>query len=149
MAERYLTHSEEETAGVAASLARRLAPGTVVLLHGELGVGKTAFVRGFVAGVGIDPEEVSSPTFTVIQQYGGDGGVSHVDLYRLESADVEDLGLEELPDDGGLVCIEWAERLPRPMAGAVSVRISDQGDDTRELVIEGGPTRSGSWGPPL
>jgi tRNA threonylcarbamoyladenosine biosynthesis protein TsaE len=149
VAERYLTHSEAETAGVAASLARRLAPGTVVLLYGELGAGKTAFVRGFVVGVGIDPEEVSSPTFTVIQQYGGDGGVSHVDLYRLEPADVEDLGLEELADGGGLVCIEWADRLPRSMAGAVSVRISDQGDDTRELVIEGGPTRSGSWGLPL
>ena len=137
MIERYLTHSEQETAGVAATLARRLSPGTVVLLYGELGAGKTAFVRGFVEGAGIAPDEVSSPTFTVIQQYGGDGRVYHVDLYRLGPDEVEDLGLEELPEDGGLVCIEWADRLPWPMVGAVTVRITDRGDETRELTIEG------------
>ena len=135
--ERYVTHSEEETAGVAATLARRLPPGTVVLLYGELGAGKTAFVRGFVEGVGIAPDEVSSPTFTVIQQYGGAGRVYHVDLYRLGPDEVEDLGLEELPEDGGMVCIEWADRLPWPMAGAISVRITDRGEHTRELAIEG------------
>ncbi len=135
--ERYLTRSEEETARVAATLARRLPPGTVVLLYGELGAGKTAFVRGFVEGVGIAPDEVSSPTFTVIQEYGGNGRMYHVDLYRLGPDEVEDLGLEELPDHGGLVCIEWADRLPWPIAGAVSVRITDRGENTRELAIEG------------
>ena len=139
MTERYLTHSEQETAGVAATLARRLSPGTVVLLFGELGAGKTAFVRGFVEGVGIAADEVSSPTFTVIQEYGGDGRVYHVDLYRLGPDEVEDLGLEELPERGGLVCIEWADRLPWPVAGAVSVRITDEGDDAREVAIEGAP----------
>ena len=136
MIERYLTQSERETAGVAATLARRVPPGTVVLLYGELGAGKTAFVRGFVEGVGIAPDEVSSPTFTVIQPYGGDARVYHVDLYRLAADEVEDLGLEELPERGALVCIEWAERLPRPIVGAVSVRITDRGDDVRELAIE-------------
>ena len=135
--ERCVTHSEEETAGVAATLARRLPPGSVVLLYGELGAGKTAFVRGFVEGVGIAAEEVSSPTFTLIQQYGGDGRVYHVDLYRLGPDDVDDLGLEELPEGGGLVCIEWADRLRRPIVGAVSVRITDLGNDTRELAVEG------------
>ena len=139
MTERYLTHSEHETAGVAARLAGRLPPGSVVLLYGELGAGKTAFVRGFVEGVGIDPDEVSSPTFTVIQPYGDDGRVYHVDLYRLRPDEVEDLGLEELPERGGLVCIEWADRLPWLVAGAVSVRITDRGNDTRELAIEGPP----------
>ena len=136
MIERHLTHSERETARVAATLARRVPPGTVVLLYGALGAGKTAFVRGFVEGVGIAPEEVSSPTFTLIQQYGGDARVYHVDLYRLAGDEVEDLGLDELPERGGLVCIEWAERLPRPIVGAVSVRITDRGDDARELAIE-------------
>jgi tRNA threonylcarbamoyladenosine biosynthesis protein TsaE len=136
VAERYLTRSERETAEVAAGLARRLPPGAIVLLYGELGAGKTAFVRGFVAGVGVDPDEVSSPTFTLIQQYGADVCVSHVDLYRLEPNDVDDLGLEELPE-GGPVCIEWAERLPRPIVGAVKVRITVRADDTRELLIEG------------
>ena len=104
-------------------------------LFGDLGAGKTAFVRGFVEGVGIDPDEVSSPTFTIVQAYGG-GRVQHVDLYRLDPAETDDLGLEELPESGALVCIEWADRLPRPAPGAVSVRILDRGGDSRELVIE-------------
>jgi len=132
---RYQSHSERQTADIAADLARRLSPGAVVMLFGDLGAGKTAFVRGFVEGLGIDPDEVSSPTFTIVQAYGG-GRVQHVDLYRLQTAEIDDLGLEELPDGGALVCIEWADRLPRPAPGAVSVRILDRGGDTRELVIE-------------
>jgi tRNA threonylcarbamoyladenosine biosynthesis protein TsaE len=79
-------------------------------------------------------DEVSSPTFTLIQEYGG-GAVYHVDLYRLQPEEVDDLGLEELPESGGLLCIEWADRLPRRFRGAVSVRITDQGRDVREIVI--------------
>ncbi len=132
---RYESHSERQTADIGADLARRLPPGTVVLLFGDLGAGKTAFVRGFVEGAGIDPDEVSSPTFTIVQAYGG-GRVQHVDLYRLEPAETDELGLEELPETGALVCIEWADRLPHPVPGAVSVRIHDRGDDSRELAIE-------------
>ena len=134
MNERLVSQSEDETADVAADLARRLDPGAVVLLYGQLGAGKTAFVRGFVRGRGVAMDEVSSPTFTLIQEYGG-GAVYHVDLYRLQPAEVDDLGLEELPESGGLLCIEWADRLPRPFRGAVSVRITDQGRDVREIVI--------------
>ena len=144
--ETYLSRSEHETAGIATELARRLPGGSTVLLYGELGAGKTAFVRGFVQGVGIAPDEVTSPTFTVIQEYGSDRQVYHVDLYRLTPDEVEDLGLEELPERGALVCIEWADRLPRPPAGAVSVRITDRGNDTRELTLEGA-TLTGSWAP--
>lgn len=132
---RHESHSERQTADIAADLARRLPPGAVVQLFGDLGAGKTAFVRGFVEGVGIDPDEVSSPTFTIVQAYGG-GRVQHVDLYRLGPAETDDLGLEELPDGGALVCIEWADRLPRLVPGAVSVRIHDRGGDSRELVID-------------
>ncbi len=131
---------------MAAQLARSLAPGSVVALTGDLGAGKTAFVRGFVEGLGVDPDEVTSPTFTVIQEYGG-GRVFHVDLYRLTGEEVDDLGLEELPEGGGLVCIEWAERLPRPFSGAVAVHIIDLGEDRRELRIDDGcpgVTRSGN-----
>ena len=135
VAARYQTHSERQTADIAADLARRLPAGAVVLLFGDLGAGKTAFVRGFVEGAGIDPDEVSSPTFTIVQAYGG-SRVQHVDLYRLDPSEVDDLGLEELPESGALVCIEWADRLPRPFPGAVSVRIHDRGGDSRELVIE-------------
>lgn len=132
---RHESHSERQTADIAAELARRLPPGAVVQLFGDLGAGKTAFVRGFVEGAGLDPDEVSSPTFTIVQAYGG-GRVQHVDLYRLGPAETDDLGLEELPENGALVCIEWADRLPRPVAGAVSVRILDRGGDSRELVVE-------------
>ena len=134
MTERHLSHSEADTTNLAARLAQRLGPGSVVLLYGELGAGKTTFVRGFVQGLGLAPDEVSSPTFTLIQDYG-EGQVFHVDLYRLEPDEVEDLGLEELPEAGGLVCIEWADRLPSPIAGATSVRIVDGGGDTREFVV--------------
>ena len=134
MTQRLVSHSEDETARVASALARRLDPGAVILLYGQLGAGKTAFVRGFVQGRGVAADEVSSPTFTLIQEYGG-GAVYHVDLYRLQPAEVDDLGLEELPESGGLLCIEWADRLPRPFRGAISVRITDQGSDLREIVI--------------
>ena len=132
--QRYRSDSERQTEAIASDLAQGLRRGTVVLLFGELGAGKTAFVRGFVQGVGIDPEEVSSPTFTVIHEYGR-GRVYHVDLYRLEPDEVGELGLEELPEKGGLVCIEWADRIAHTVPGAISVEISDVGENSRELVI--------------
>ena len=132
--QRHRSDSEQETAAIAAELARGLPGGTVLLLIGDLGAGKTAFVRGLVQGVGIDSDEVSSPTFTLIQEYGG-GRVYHVDLYRLDPNEVEELGLEELAENGGLVCIEWADRLPHAVAGAISVLINDLGQNSRELVI--------------
>ena len=130
-----VTGSEKETAALGEMLARRLEPGTFVLLHGDLGSGKTAFVRGLASGLGIDPGDVSSPTFVLIQQYKGRMPLTHVDLYRLENpVAVEDLGLEELAD-GGVMAIEWAERLPRPIEGSVTVRIEDAGGDRRRITI--------------
>lgn len=137
MTVRHLTTSEAETETVAATLAGRLPPGAVVLLFGDLGAGKTAFVRGFAAGLGISADEVSSPTFVVIQEYGA-GRLHHVDLYRLGPDEVDDLGLDELSERGARVCVEWAERWQRPPAGAVRVQILDRGDDRRELVVENG-----------
>ena len=129
------THSEEETLALGERLAKTLTPGTFVLLHGDLGAGKTAFVRGLAAGLGIDPDEVSSPTFVLVQQYRGPVPLTHVDLYRLDSAAaVDDLGLEELAA-GGVLAVEWAERLPRPVDGSVSVKIEDLGGDTRRITI--------------
>lgn len=145
MTERHLSHSEAETENLAAQLAQRLGPGSVVLLYGELGAGKTTFVRGFVQGLGLAPDEVSSPTFTLIQDYG-EGQVFHVDLYRLDPDEVDDLGLEELPEAGALVCIEWADRLPCPIVGATSVRIVDGGGDTREFVVSFGDVGAVSVG---
>jgi len=131
------TTSEQETATVGDELARSLPAGAVVLLFGDLGAGKTAFVRGMAEGLGIDPGEVSSPTFTLIQEYrGGRLPLSHVDLYRLAPHEVDDLGLEELTLGSGIVAIEWPDRLPRVPAAATSVRIAHDSDTTRTIVIE-------------
>ena len=130
-----LSRSEEETEQAGVALAARLSAGAWVLLFGELGAGKTAFVRGLAAGIGVDPLEVSSPTFTLVQEYHGRLPLFHVDLYRLAAHETEDLGLDELGTSGGVVAVEWAEKLARPVGGAIEVRITDLGDDQREIVI--------------
>jgi tRNA threonylcarbamoyladenosine biosynthesis protein TsaE len=136
MTEVLRTESEDQTAAAARQLAGRLPPAAVVLLTGDLGAGKTAFVRGLAAGLGIDPAEVSSPTFTLIQEYAGARILRHVDLYRLQGAEIDDLGLDELTGDGAVVAIEWAERLALPPTGAFRVTIVDLGGDAREVRIE-------------
>ena len=134
--ETFVTQSEEETAAAGEKLAATLAPGTFVLLYGDLGAGKTAFVRGLASGLGADPAAVSSPTFVLVQHYRGRLPLTHVDLYRLDSAAaVDDLGLEELVG-AGILAIEWADRLPRPIAGSVAVRIEDLGGEERRLTVE-------------
>ena len=130
------THSESETEAVGRTLAQHLEPGAVVLISGDLGAGKTAFVRGVAEGLGIAPAEVSSPTFTLIQEYrGGRLGLYHVDLYRLTSKEVDDLGLDDLMLEGGVMAVEWPDRLPRPVEGAVQVDIQLVDDSTRSITI--------------
>jgi tRNA threonylcarbamoyladenosine biosynthesis protein TsaE len=129
------THSEQETYALGETVAAALQPGTFVLLHGDLGAGKTAFVRGMAAGLGASPDAVSSPTFVLIQHYKGRTPLVHVDLYRLDTAAaVDDLGLEELAE-GAVVAIEWAERLPRPLDRSVMVKIDDLGQNVRCITI--------------
>src|SRR4051812_43260552 len=136
MAQTVVTTSEAETFALAEQLGRGLQPGTFVLLHGQLGAGKTVFVRGLAAGVGADPEGVTSPTFVLIQHYKGPTALVHADLYRLDStAAVDDLGLEELAD-GAVVAVEWAERMPRVPGGSITVKIDDAGGDSRRITIE-------------
>src|SRR4051812_18230763 len=97
------TTGERETSAAGESLGRDLKPGDVVLLYGDLGAGKTAFVRGMARGVGATPDDVSSPPFTIVQEYAGTGPtVYHVDLYRLEPAEIDDLGLEDLISADGI-----------------------------------------------
>ena len=130
-----VTHSEEETAAAGESLAARVQPGQVVLLHGDLGAGKTAFVRGLARGLGAPADDVSSPTFTIIQEYRGRLPLYHVDLYRLQPAEVEELGLDEIVDSGGVVAIEWAARWRHPPGGAWVVRINHDAEDGRTISI--------------
>ena len=130
-----ITESEEGTVEAGARLAQGLRPGAVVLLEGELGAGKTAFVRGLATGLGAPADEVSSPTFTLIQEYHGRMPFLHADLYRISGAEVEDLGLDELGQDG-VVAIEWADKLARRPAAALDVRIDDLGGDRRRITIQ-------------
>ena len=104
------THSPEETWALAAALADELGPGTVMALHGDLGAGKTCFVQGLAAALGID-EPITSPTYTLIGEYEGRLPLHHIDLYRLSGPEEAiGLGLEEYFDVNGVTAIEWAER---------------------------------------
>lgn len=133
----FLSRSEEETSAVGERVGRSLTPGDVVLLYGDLGAGKTAFVRGLARGVGASAEDVSSPTFTLMQQYRGRMTLHHVDLYRLEPREVDDLGLDEVTEGGNVVAIEWAERWRDRPNDALEVRIQDIGNDQRMIHVAG------------
>ena len=133
MNEATVTSSEAETSQAGARLARSLGPGDVVLLYGDLGAGKTAFVRGLAEGLGADPQDVSSPTFTIVQEYHGSLPLYHVDLYRLDEREVDDLGLEELVLGDGVVAIEWAERWRGRPGDVIEVRIEDAGEEKRRI----------------
>ena len=134
-AESFITQSEDETSAAGARLGEQLRAGDVVLLYGDLGAGKTAFVRGLARGVGAAPDDVSSPTFTLVQEYHGRVPLYHVDLYRLEPKEVDDLGLEELVLGDGIVAIEWAERWTGRPDDVYEVRLEDTGDERRRLSI--------------
>jgi tRNA threonylcarbamoyladenosine biosynthesis protein TsaE len=130
-----VTKTEEQTAAAGERLAATLRAGDVVLLYGELGAGKTAFVRGLARGLGAPEAEVSSPTFTIVQEYTGRLTLYHVDLYRLEPKEVDDLGLEELVSSDGVVAIEWAERWHGRPDDAIEVRLEYEGEDQRRIVV--------------
>lgn len=128
----HVTHSEGETAALGRDLARRLRSGDVVLLAGPLGAGKTAFARGMAQGLGCDSDDVSSPTFTIVQEYRGRVTLEHVDLYRLTPTEVDDLGLEDLLEVG-VMAVEWPERWHR--APPASIRVTFEVlDGTRRRV---------------
>jgi len=130
------TRSEEETSAVGRELAATLSAGDIVLLYGDLGAGKTAFVRGLAEGLGVSRDEVSSPTFTLVQEYrGGRLPLFHVDLYRLnDPREIDDLGLEEIAADG-VLAIEWAEKIPRATVDTTTVRIRHGDGDVRMIDI--------------
>ena len=131
------TSSEAETIALGERLARELPPRGVVLLIGNLGAGKTTLAKGIVHGRGAAlPDEVSSPTFTLIHEYG-EGRVYHIDLYRLDDArELATLGLDEIFERDALVLIEWGERFPSWMpATRVEIRLRATADTGREIEV--------------
>jgi tRNA threonylcarbamoyladenosine biosynthesis protein TsaE len=130
------TDSPEATRAVAAALGELLVAGDVVLLVGDLGVGKTAFTQGLARGLGVD-EPVTSPTFTIVQEYAGRLPLAHVDVYRLDRVqDLYDLGFDEMVDGDGVTVVEWGDLVEQTVpAEHVVVRI-DPGAAESERVLE-------------
>jgi tRNA threonylcarbamoyladenosine biosynthesis protein TsaE len=140
LSERFQTHSEEETIALGERLARGLPRHCTVLLIGNLGAGKTTLAKGLVAGLDAGaPDDVSSPTFTLIHEYGG--RVYHIDLYRLDDARaVARLGLDEIFEREAVVLVEWGERFPELMPeDRVEIRLRRLRDDTRDIEVRGLP----------
>ena len=139
----YLSHSAAETEDIGAQLARSLRPGAVLAYQGDLGMGKTAFTRGLARGLGCEGR-VTSPTFTIVNEYEGPIPLFHFDLYRLEDADaLFDIGWEDYLARGGVCAVEWSERaedaLPEDTL-YVTIRRHPESDNWRIITIQGGDT---------
>ena len=131
------THSEEETVELGRKIARDLPKRAVVLLIGNLGAGKTTLAKGIISGLGAaEPEEVASPTFTLIHEYGR---VLHIDLYRLDTAaQVATLGLDEIFDRDAIVLVEWGEKFRELMPrDRIEITLSSERSnaENRRIVI--------------
>lgn len=137
----YLSHSPEETERIGETLGKTLRPGSVVAYRGGLGMGKTAFTRGLARGLGC-AGRVTSPTFTIVNEYSGTVPLFHFDMYRLSSEeDLFDIGWEDYLDRGGLCVVEWSERVSGALGSPVTVTIEKipGSDQQRKITIEGVP----------
>ena len=134
----YYTNSDKETEAVGEQFGRTVKDGTVVAMYGELGAGKTAFVRGMARGMGIT-ERVSSPTFTIVNEYLGDRTLIHFDMYRLGSADeLFDIGWEDYLARGAVCAVEWSENVEEAFYGdEIILTIEKTSDTSRKITIEG------------
>ena len=137
-----VSESVERTLVLGEALARGLAGGELIGLIGELGTGKTQFVKGLARGLGVDDAVVNSPTFTLINEYPGRRRLIHIDAYRLERAEeLAALGFEEICSSGGVVVVEWADRVwemvepHRP----ITIRLAHRGPTERELELDHAP----------
>ena len=135
-----ISKSETETEAAGERFARTLRPGAVVALYGGLGAGKTAFVRGMARGLGLTAR-VSSPTFTIVNEYPGQRELYHFDMYRLGSAEeLFDIGWEDYLRRGGVCAVEWSENVADAFEGdEITVRIEKTGDSERVITIEEAP----------
>ena len=134
----FLSRNEAETEELGARLARQLPDGAVVAMYGDLGAGKTAFVRGMARGMGLSCR-VSSPTFTIVNEYLGERDLIHFDMYRLSGADeLFEIGWEDYLRRGAVCAVEWSEKVPDAFFGdEIVVRIEKLSDSERSITIEG------------
>ena len=135
----FVSRKESDTEALGERLARSLpSGGAVVALYGELGAGKTAFVRGMARGLGV-AERVVSPTFTIVNEYPGERELFHFDMYRLGGADeLFDIGWEDYLARDGVCAVEWSENVPEAFDGSeIRVAIEKAGDDERRITVEG------------
>ncbi len=132
----FVSHSAQATFDLAERLGAQLTGRAVLLLSGDLGAGKTVFAKGLAAGLGIDPTEVTSPSFTLVNEYAGRLRLYHIDLYRLDAGACRELGLAEIfAGEQAVTFIEWAERLEEAPAGATRVEIEYLSDSERRIRI--------------
>ncbi len=137
----WVTANVDETRALGIELAGALLPTGCLLLFGDLGSGKTVLAQGVASGLGVDPLEVQSPTFSLLREHAlpAEGGVSggrlaHLDLYRLTPDEVVACGFEEVLLGPGVKIVEWAERLPFAVPGAISLALRERPDGSREIV---------------
>ena len=132
----FISHSQLETEEIGQKLAEKLPGGSVVAMYGDLGAGKTAFVRGMARGMGLACR-VSSPTFTIVNEYEGERELIHFDMYRLESSDeLFDIGWEDYLARGAVCAVEWSEKVEDAFFGdEIVVRIDKLGDNERRITI--------------
>lgn len=135
----YISNNVEETKRIAAGFAKELKSGDVLCMYGNLGAGKTAFVQGLAHGLGID-EPITSPTFTIVNEYQGDMPLYHFDVYRIgDSEEMYEIGYEEYVYGDGISVIEWAELIEDILPESrysVTIIKDDTNDDYRKIIIE-------------
>ena len=131
-----ITHSAEETEGVGMSLAEKAGPGAVIAMRGGLGAGKTAFVRGFASAMGVS-DRVTSPTFTIVNEYEGRIPIFHFDMYRLSGSDeLFEIGCEDYIARNGVCIVEWSENTDDIFdSGTITVTIEKLSDSDRKITI--------------
>lgn len=144
----FTTNSPGQTHALGRDIGLRIPPDAVILLYGDLGSGKTAFVQGLARGIGV-PEEyyVTSPTYTLINEYPGRCPLFHIDLYRLNTAEgFDDIGLDDVLSGDGVKAIEWAERLQAdPFSDVLAVRLESTGELRREIRLTGHGAAMADW----
>ncbi|MCC8357199.1 MAG: tRNA (adenosine(37)-N6)-threonylcarbamoyltransferase complex ATPase subunit type 1 TsaE [Oscillospiraceae bacterium] len=138
----YITNSEWETEALGERFGASVSDGSVAALYGDLGCGKTAFVRGMARGMGLDVP-VTSPTFTIVNEYIGPRSLFHFDMYRLSDAEeLYDIGWEDYLGRNGVCAVEWSENVSGAFEGdEYVIRFSKLSDTQREISIEGGPQK--------